>query len=63
MRAKLVWIGCGRKRGNSPDVNFGQKLFIEPSRARTSSASGYAFGKTLIRFGKPELSTEMQRPC
>ncbi|SIT49724.1 conserved hypothetical protein [Paraburkholderia piptadeniae] len=40
-----------------------EKLSAEAYPARTSNTSGYAFGKTLIRFGKPGLSTEMRRPC
>ncbi|TXC88106.1 hypothetical protein FRZ40_11240 [Paraburkholderia azotifigens] len=40
-----------------------RKLSDEHKPARTSNASGYAFGKTLIHFGKPWLSTETQRLC
>jgi hypothetical protein len=62
-RAKRVWNRCGRKRGNSTLASEAKKLFIERHAVRTQSACGYASGKTLIRFGKPVLSTEKRCAC
>ncbi|ALL63478.1 hypothetical protein K788_0003530 [Paraburkholderia caribensis MBA4] len=38
-------------------------MFIELHLVRTLTTCGYASGKTLIRFGKPVLSTEKQFAC
>ncbi|CAG9244544.1 hypothetical protein PCAR4_150072 [Paraburkholderia caribensis] len=60
---KRVWTRCGRKRGNSTLAHERKKLFIELHPVRTLTPCGYASGKTLIRFGKPVLSTEKQFAC
>jgi hypothetical protein len=59
----VMWTACGRKRGNFVAHQKRKKLPPAPGLNRTSCAAGCAFDNALIRLGKHDLSTEMDRTC